>query len=216
LVVWCQATAEKGELLRKAAADGDVVQVRTVLDGPEPPAVDARDKFGFTALIRACQGGHEGVVEELLDRGADAYAKLNSVDTALNLAAGKGHERVVRLLLDRGDDANLSTHSRWRALFVSSYNGHVGVVKLLLDQGAQATINATADDGRTALMGASCNSHVGVVKLLLDWGGDVTARHNGKTAEEQATNEDIKRLLRVSCGEMGESRGGPAMGGGWW
>ena len=50
----------------------------------------------------AAPSGHEGVVDLLLQRGAEINLQSSNGGTALMCAAGNGHERVVDLLLRRG------------------------------------------------------------------------------------------------------------------
>jgi uncharacterized protein len=101
--------AEKGELLRDAAIDGDVAQVRAVLDGPQPPKGAQIDYAcnSNTALGEAARGGHMDVVKLLLDRGANVNAKGRRGDTALILAAGENQVPAMELLLARGADASI-------------------------------------------------------------------------------------------------------------
>jgi len=70
--------------------------------------VDAKDRFGYTALHRAASDGNEDVVRLLLDHGADVNAEyrcyVNDPRTATALNDAMVHDRVsvVRLLLERG------------------------------------------------------------------------------------------------------------------
>ena len=52
-------------------------------------------------LINACQEGHLDVVKELIERGADTEAKINSGRTPLYLACEGGHLDVVKELIKR-------------------------------------------------------------------------------------------------------------------
>jgi hypothetical protein len=52
--------------------------------------VNAKDKYGSTALYQADKGGHEAVVRLLVERGADVNAKDEWGSTALHHAARKG------------------------------------------------------------------------------------------------------------------------------
>ena len=57
---------------------------------------------GTTSLLVASQEGHFGVVRELLARGANANAAINTGATPLIQASWKGHVDVVRALLAAG------------------------------------------------------------------------------------------------------------------
>ena len=54
------AHASDGEDLLKAAFDGDLAQVRTLLE--KGTDIDHRSSDGVTALIQASYQGHEGIV----------------------------------------------------------------------------------------------------------------------------------------------------------
>jgi uncharacterized protein len=64
--------------------------------------VDARDKYGRTALILAARQGRADSVKELLKKGADVNSRLSSGETALKLASQYGHNQIVELLKARG------------------------------------------------------------------------------------------------------------------
>ena len=64
------------------------------------PTSTATARDGQTPLLCAAEYGHEAVVGQLLDRGAEAEAEDNyCCRTPLSWAAESVHEGVVRLLL---------------------------------------------------------------------------------------------------------------------
>lgn len=86
--LWCVAeTDDVDELLRILPLVGDV---------------DARNKHGMTALMRAAYRGHERMVRTLLEHGADPNLTRNDRFTALALAAFFGHTETVRILIEHG------------------------------------------------------------------------------------------------------------------
>jgi hypothetical protein len=86
------------EELYEAARKGDAAEVRAVLD--KGADVNARFRYGATALFKAAERGHTEVVKLLIERGADVNVKDTFYGaTAMTWALDKGHTGVVRALL---------------------------------------------------------------------------------------------------------------------
>jgi ankyrin repeat protein len=67
--------------------------------------VDSKtDSNHDTALTLACAGGHDDLVELLINRGADIEHRDKKGFTPLILAATAGHEKVVEVLLNHNAD----------------------------------------------------------------------------------------------------------------
>ena len=148
-------------------------------------------------LFEVSRAGHKGIVQLLLDNGADIEAMNDSGETALVGAAAGGHEAIVRLLLDKGADIEAKDDSGRTALVRAAARGHEATVRLLLDKGAD--IEAKNDSGETALVGAAAGGHEATVRLLLDKGADIEAKDDsGRTALVRAAaggHEATVRLL---------------------
>lgn len=94
-----QQIASDAELW-SVAESGDVEELgRVFFSGAH---VNARNKHGVTALMRAASHGHARVVRALLERGADPNLARNDKFTALALAAFFGHTEVVKILIEHG------------------------------------------------------------------------------------------------------------------
>ena len=154
--------------------------------------VAAASNNGFTALIRAAQGGHVAVAQLLLQHGADVAAADIAGDTALMLAALGGHEAVAQLLLQHGADVAAADIAGDTALMFAAQGGHEAVAQLLLQHGADV-----ADS--TALLLAALGGHEAVAQLLLQQGADVAAAcNNGSTAlmlAAQGGHEAVAKVL---------------------
>jgi ankyrin repeat protein len=87
-----------------AAAEGDIAAVKEFLKiyGKNLAAIDAKDKVGRTALMRAAHNGQEEMVKFLLDHGASPNVTDGVDRTALHHAAMSGHFNVVKTLLEHG------------------------------------------------------------------------------------------------------------------
>ena len=94
-----QQNASDVELWR-VAESGDVDELsRVFANGAQ---VNARNKHGMTALMRAVYYGHARMVRALLDRGADPNLVRNDRFTALALAAFFGHTETIKILIEHG------------------------------------------------------------------------------------------------------------------
>src|SRR5262249_38835896 len=63
----------RGELVFKAAQDGNLVQIKSLLEAGARP--DYTNSSGVTPLMIAAGSGNTGIARALLDHGADANAK---------------------------------------------------------------------------------------------------------------------------------------------
>jgi len=69
--------------------------------------VDAKDRYGQTALMLAAHRGHLIAVEALLRHGANLNVTAKFGLSALMLAIVAGHEAVARALVHAGADLGL-------------------------------------------------------------------------------------------------------------
>ena len=71
-----------------------------------PPVIDRYSRDFGTTLDAASLGGHEKIVQLLLDKGAEVNAQGGFYGNALQAASVKGDEQVVKILLDKGAEVN--------------------------------------------------------------------------------------------------------------
>ena len=158
--------------------------------------VNAKDKYGKTALMYAARYSTPEVVSLLLTAGAEVNAKDKDGWTALRDAASSNTPEVVSILLKAGAKVNPN------AMFYVGFNKNPEVVSILLKAGGD--VNAKDKYGDTALMWAAYFHNLGVVSLLLKAGADVNARsglgeplnqHQGETVLMWAipTSNEIRR-----------------------
>jgi hypothetical protein len=86
--------------LLQVAESGDVDELLRLL--PRVGDLNARNRHGTTALMKAAFFGHEPTVRVLLERGADPNVVRNDRFTALALAAFFGHAETVKTLIEFG------------------------------------------------------------------------------------------------------------------
>jgi ankyrin repeat protein len=168
----------------------------------------SKGSFG-TALQEASSGGHEKLVQILLDKGADMNAQHGSLGTALQAASRGGHEKVVQMLLDKGADVNAQGGLFNTALQAASWGGHEKVVQTLLDKGAD--VNALSVSRGTALQAASEEGHEKVVQILLEKGADVNAQdrymNTALQAASQSGNEKVVQILLEKGADVNAQHG---------
>ena len=146
--------------------------------------VEAGDKN--QDLIEAVTEGRSDAVKRLLTEGADVNAIEDATDnTALMVAAHKGHINVAKTLLDKNADVNAARKlDGWTALMIAASGDdykHYEALKLLLAYGAD--VNATQQEGFTAMMVAANKGELKTVKLLVGKGASVSPKGpDGRTA----------------------------------
>jgi ankyrin repeat protein len=166
--------------------------------------INTVDRSGNTLLIQAMRSDVPELVDYLLQRRARINNRNRNGETALSIAAYTGKLPYVKRLVDVGAEVNFYG---WPPLAYAAYNGHLEVVDYLLKHGA--LIDATTENGSTALFFAARFGHIEVIKLLLKNKADPTiANENGETAIDWALksdNTDIEALLRSAGGRSGKS-----------
>jgi ankyrin repeat protein len=144
------------------------------------------------------------IARELLDRGADIEARLQSMQsrqpTPLLLAIDERLSPVAQLLIERGADVNARTgdtdggERQLSALMRAAREGLADVVAALLAKGA--AVDARNENGNTALLelvlSRGPNPAPEVARLLLDGGADVNA-----------TNIRKRSALMIAAGRSG-------------
>lgn len=139
---------ELNDQLFEAARKGDAAAVTALLDkGAE---VNAKFRYGATALFKAAERGNVEVVKVLLARGADATVKDTFYSTtAISWALSNKHIDVVRALLDKSPD------SVGDVLMTGVQEGSSEFVRLAVERGGvkpetltSALVAATAGDSK--------------------------------------------------------------------
>jgi ankyrin repeat protein len=144
--------------------------------------VNAKDRYGTTALHCASREGHVQVFKELVEHGADIEAKDNHDWTPLHCAAFYDRLAVVVELLSptdsngttttvlgkrksRGADTEAKEYEGDTPLHLAGLRGHLPVVKALLAVGAD--ILAANNQGELPTYLAVREGHSAVSKYLL-------------------------------------------------
>ncbi|MGZ8843088.1 MAG: ankyrin repeat domain-containing protein [Pyrinomonadaceae bacterium] len=91
---------ELNDQFYEAVRKGDTATVTTLLD--KGADVNAKFRYGATALFKAAERGHTEIVKLLLARGADVTVKDTFYGaTAMTWALSNGHTEAVKALLEK-------------------------------------------------------------------------------------------------------------------
>ncbi|XP_041435642.1 ankyrin repeat domain-containing protein 17 isoform X6 [Xenopus laevis] len=142
--------------------------------------IDAQTESNHdTALTLACAGGHEELVQTLLERGANIEHRDKKGFTPLILAATAGHVGVVEILLDNGADIEAqSERTKDTPLSLACSGGRQEVVELLLARAANKEHRNVSD--YTPLSLAASGGYVNIIKILLNAGAEINSRTGSK------------------------------------
>lgn len=119
---------ELNDQLFEAVRKGDVAAVTSALD--RGADVNAKFRYGTTALFKAAERGNAEVVKVLIDRGVDVKVKDTFYGaTAISWALSGSHAEAVRAILAKDGDAVEDV------LMTGIRNGNEDFVKMALDRG---------------------------------------------------------------------------------
>lgn len=138
LVTHAQDTKQAlNDQLWEAARNGDAATVQALLD--KGADVNAKFRYGTTALFKAAERGHTEVVKLLLARGADVTVKDTFYGaTAMTWALQNDHVEVVRALLEK------SAGDVDEVLLTGAREGKPALVRAALDRGGAKAETLTA------------------------------------------------------------------------
>ena len=142
---------------------GDVVKM--LLD--QGADVDARGKFGRTALHDACREGHVSCIHELIAGGAQVEARDRRIEaTPLHLAAYCNHPDSVKKLVDvYKASANVTDNIGNTALHLAALRGHTDVVRVLVSS-PKCDVTVRNNVGLTSADVARNKGHQDIMALL--------------------------------------------------
>uniref|UniRef100_A0A831XMX8 Ankyrin repeat protein n=1 Tax=Geobacter metallireducens TaxID=28232 RepID=A0A831XMX8_GEOME len=203
--------------LMHACEHGDLPTVKALLAGGGDVNIIAKDDGA--ALTIAIAGGHDGIVDLLLAKGAkvrtaDLQAAIGvrnlslvsrliargaDVTHGLLAALPNADLAMVKLLLSKGADPNARDYHGRTPLILEAENwsdARPEVVRHLLEHGAD--VNARDDTGRSALLAAAERGNGAVVRILLEKGADLSLENReGKTAWHLAAQRGDREMMAL-------------------
>ncbi len=144
--------AELNDKFWEAVRQGDLALVTSLLD--QGADVNAKFRYGATALFKAAERGHTEIVKLLLARGADVTVKDTFYSaTAMSWALDNDHIETVRALLEK-DSGSVGD-----VLMTGVRGGKVAYVEMALSKGGvkpealtAALATAASDKDKTAIV----------------------------------------------------------------
>ena len=124
-----------GPLMLTASKEGNTKRLVSTLEYIRN--INFEDDQKETALHKAADKGHTGIVELLLGKGASIEAINGDGNTPLHLAAEHGHTGVVELLLGKGASVEPMNSFDYTPLQLAAEHGHISVVEVLRKNGAK-------------------------------------------------------------------------------
>jgi len=194
------------QLLIQAATHGDIAAVKDLLT--RGAKVQARDEYGWTALMAATHANEVQVAKVLIAAGSDVNAKDKLQDSPYLYAGAEGRLEILKMMLAAGADLKSTNRFGGTALIPACEKGHLENVKVLLQ--TKIDVNHVNNLGWTALMETAMKKgrgavHAEITRLLLAAGANPNLRdHQGVTPlahAEQAGNHEIAALLRAAGGK---------------
>lgn len=207
--------------LHQCCIDDFVEIVQCLLDAGA--CVNACDSELWTPLHAAATCGHTGLVQILIQSGADLLAvnadgnmpyDLCEDEATLELLEmamaeqGITQDRIdecrgakektmladLQALINKGADFNAQDDNGATLLHIASANGYASVAEQLLDQRAQLELKDS--DGWTPLHAASCWGQVQIVELLVAHGADLNAKSAlDETPLDVCMDEEVRAKL---------------------
>ena len=133
-------------ILMLAAESSDISLVQYLLDKGAKGSINDEDwEYGFTPLIWAAKNNEtngSGVIQALIDNGADIHIKDKNGFTAILWAAMmNSNEEVIRTLIQNGANINqLGPKNVTPLMGAIGMNSNINIAKILLDSGADVTV----------------------------------------------------------------------------
>ena len=137
-------------------------------------------------LHAAAERGDVGMVQILLDRGADVNIRSHESYTPLHRAVLQNHGAVVKLLLDRGASVDCRGNDGDSPLHDAALLGRGAIVRILLNKGA---------DPIRELHQAISRGHAAIMQTLLGNGADLNLK-------KQSLDALLLCAVERGCGAM--------------
>jgi len=160
--------------------------------------LNIRSEYGATAMHHAAEHNHIGMIQYLIENGAEVEARNLPGDTPLHVAVRGGYGTIANLLIDAGVDVDERNYSGNAPMHdaLSTQDG-LALSYILLNAGANPDIRD--GDGNTPLhLVAMLHSDTKIAHLLLNRGALVELRNReGSTPLLLAVEAQDRKLSEL-------------------
>ncbi len=182
---------DQEEDLREAARRGDLARAKSLLDAGVP--VDAKNRYGATALFFAADKGHLPLIQLLIERGASTEVSDTFYGmTPLVRAIDRGHEESAVFLLKHVLASGQLTRKSFDEIREESKSrGRTEVVRFLESTTPPAPASEAPPErvDLTSLAGRYRNEETGEVFVVEKTGEDLVIRLGDKMTPLELTGE---------------------------
>jgi len=197
--------------IHKAAKAGHIEAVKKHLAAGAD--VNAKDRYGYTALGRAVSVGHKETAELLIAKGADVNITALG-KTLLDTAIKRKHTEIADLLRKHGgkkaakpEPTKTKAPPSFSKIHTAAQMGMIELVKQHLAVGEDVNAKGVLFKG-TPLHSAAMGGRKEVIELLIAKGADLNAKDSrGRTPLDWAISQFQTKtadLLRKHGGKTGE------------
>ncbi|RDW76429.1 ankyrin repeat domain-containing protein [Aspergillus mulundensis] len=159
---------------------------------------DVEDGSCWTPLMIASSlKNAEGdpIIDLLLRKGADVNVKSTTGQNALHFATSKASISTIRKLLENKCSARVKDKRGQLALHRAAAIGSTPIINVLLKEG-RSPVNATDNDGLTALHHAISEGHGDAALTLLKAGAEADKKDaNGRLAIDMAPDSKVRTYI---------------------
>eukprot|EP00792_Barthelona_sp_PAP020_P009914 TRINITY_DN3328_c0_g1_i1.p1 TRINITY_DN3328_c0_g1~~TRINITY_DN3328_c0_g1_i1.p1 ORF type:complete len:227 (+),score=62.10 TRINITY_DN3328_c0_g1_i1:31-711(+) len=164
-----------------AASEGNLKVVKQCIKAGV--YVDTKGIDEWTALCKAVEGEHEGVVEFLVDFNADVNLGLSNDLFPLYIGCKQRNAKIVEFLLQRGARAERYVNNKEYPLLISCVNNDYDIAHLLCRYGADpsgAYLEKVTPPEKTPFYVCCEMGHLNIARMLLNYKPSmIDVCHNG-------------------------------------
>jgi ankyrin repeat protein/L-ascorbate metabolism protein UlaG (beta-lactamase superfamily) len=192
--------------IHSVVQQGDLTKTQSLI-AKDPALLNSKTEDGRTPLHVAVMGGHQELMEFLIQEGANIDALDNEERTPLLNAIIFKKPELAHILIKRGADVKIKSKEGANAIIYALFFGPEDLIEPILDSGQD--VNERYEGGVTMMQGAAAMGHIKAMNILLERGADVNAKSDrGETALyfgiRQGNTEIVEWLLSRGAQTQGK------------